>query len=79
MRKVKYNYIKESANTLSSAVEWTTDFPYEGVFHQFGFDIWEHEFGTGTYSTAIIERADGTVVSVALEHIKFITPIEWQG
>lgn len=42
------------------------------LFHQWGMSYEEFECGPGQYSTAIIEREDGTVENVAAELIKFI-------
>lgn len=46
------------------------------TFHQFG--VWHEEFetGAGNYSTAIVEFADGTVDSVPVHMIQFVTPTE---
>lgn len=43
----------------------------QGVFHHFGVDFEEREFGVASYSTAIVEMPDGTVTGVSLELIKF--------
>jgi len=42
------------------------------LFHQWGISYEEFEDGPGQYSTAIIEREDGTVENVPVELIKFI-------
>ena len=44
----------------------------EAFFHQWGVDYEEFEAGPGNYSTAIIEREDGTVENVPVEMIQFI-------
>ncbi len=44
------------------------------VFHQFGSDIEEYHEGAATYSTAIIERKNGTVENVPVGLIQFIEP-----
>ena len=41
------------------------------MFHQWGVDYEEFEAGTGNYSTAIIEWADGTVENVRADMIRF--------
>jgi len=41
-------------------------------FHQFGVNFEDCELGVGNFSTAIIERDDGTIENVAVEMIKFI-------
>jgi hypothetical protein len=45
---------------------------YIGVFHQFGIDYEEFESGAGNFSTALIEKSDGTVENVYVQNIKFI-------
>lgn len=47
--------------------------PYEAYFHGWGCNFEEFENGTGNYSVAIVELADGSIESIAnLEWIKFI-------
>lgn len=47
-------------------------FKYIGRFHQFGVDYEEFDTGAGNFSTAIVEKDDGTVENVYIEMIKFI-------
>lgn len=62
MRKVQvYRY--EKSNRIKDGV---------GFFHQFGIDYEELRDGIGLFTTAIIERLDGTVKNVAIENIKFL-------
>lgn len=42
-----------------------------GEFHQFGTDCTETEENIGTYSTAIVEMSDGSIVNVHVELIIF--------
>ena len=42
------------------------------MFHEWGCDYDEFESGPGNYSTAIIERDDGTVENVPADLIQFI-------
>lgn len=44
----------------------------EGKFHQFGLDIVETSDGVASFSTAIVEMPDGTVMNVGTHMIKFI-------
>jgi len=44
----------------------------EADFHAFGLDYEELDGVPGNYSTAIIERDDGTIEHVRVEHIRFI-------
>jgi len=44
----------------------------EGKFHQFGIDFEEFEGGAGSFSSAIVEMPDGTVVNVPVDMIKFV-------
>jgi len=41
-------------------------------FHQFGVNYEEFENGPGNFSTAIIEKEDGSVDNIPVELIKFI-------
>lgn len=44
-------------------------------FHAWGCDYGEFEYGIGNYSTAVVERKDGTIENVPVELIKFTTNI----
>ena len=44
----------------------------EGTFHQWGMNYEEFDSGPGCFTTAIIEREDGTVQNVPAENIQFI-------
>jgi len=44
----------------------------EALFHTWGTKYEEFETGPGNYSTAIIERSDGTVENVEVELIRFL-------
>lgn len=44
------------------------------VFHQFGSSYEEFENGPANYTTAIIERADGSVQAINADMIQFIVP-----
>lgn len=47
--------------------------PYEAKFHAWGCNFEEFENGTGNYSVAIVELADGSIESISIpEWIKFI-------
>lgn len=59
-------YEKKPGDTHMSRVPDGT-----GLFHQFGVDFEPFEAGAGNYSTAIIEREDGTVINHPVELIKF--------
>jgi hypothetical protein len=43
----------------------------DGTFHKWGSDYEEFESGAGSYSTAIIEKADGSILNHPVELIKF--------
>jgi len=45
----------------------------KAVFHQFGVGYEEFENGPGNFSTAIIEKEDGSIENVYVEMIKFIS------
>ena len=68
MRKVfVYKLIKDDRTKIYPKFEDGT-----AVFHAFGCDYEEFDSGQGNYSTAIIERADGSVENVPAHMIKFI-------
>jgi len=46
--------------------------PVEATFHEFGCDYEEFENGSGNFSTAIVEKDDGTVKNVPVERIRFL-------
>ena len=69
MRKVQYyknNYILEERRVEKILVG-------EAIFHQFGVGCEEAENGYGNFSTAIIEKSDGSVESVPVDLIRFIS------
>jgi hypothetical protein len=54
---------------------WTDPFTTEEtecIFHQFGCDYEEFEYGVGNFTTAVIELPDGTVKIVCADQIRFI-------
>lgn len=44
----------------------------EAYFHMWGYNYEEFENGAGNFSTAIIEREDGTIEELSPQEIKFI-------
>ena len=66
----------ETINGLKSSKKVEYGFAF---FHQWGSDYQEFESGAGNYSTAIIERDNGTVENVPVYLIKFINPIHKSG
>lgn len=48
-----------------------------GVFHQFGLNVIESEEGNTTYSVAIVELPDGTIITPAANMIRFTSPPEF--
>ena len=50
---------------------YTKELVGAGLFHQFGLDSEEVEYGVSTYSTAVVEMPDGSVSNVAVELIRF--------
>ena len=71
MKKVKvFTYVPhETKRGINKRV-----FDFEGVFHQFGVSYEEFDTGAGNYSTAIVEKSDGSIVNVSVEEIQFIVP-----
>lgn len=59
----------ENGNTLPSKLV-KSNFR-NGTFHQFGLDIEEDENGYSSYSTAIIELKDGSVVNQPIHLFEF--------
>lgn len=58
--------------TIPGTGVWQKDFLTEGIFHQFGMESCED---VATDSIAIVELPDGTIESVLLRNLKFVTPI----
>jgi hypothetical protein len=48
----------------------------QAQFHGFGSEYEEFENGTGNYTIAIVEWPDGTVETVTLGRIKFVSPLQ---
>lgn len=72
MRKVQV--FKYERNQSTNELKMIDD--GAALFHQFGADYEEFESGPGNVTTAIIERSDGTVESIAVSRIKFLEPLE---
>ena len=67
MREVKvFKYEKKEGDKLYSKVENGS-----GKFHAWGVDFEELGEGAGNFSTAIIEREDGTIENVPVHMIQF--------
>jgi len=67
------------ALVMVSRYEWDNDTKKnklvekgEAMFHCFGVDYEQVENGTGNFSTAIVEWADGTISNVPVEHVRFL-------
>ena len=45
---------------------------FRANFLDFGIDFEELRDGVGMYSTAIVERDDGTVLNISIDMIKFV-------
>ena len=50
----------------------------DGFFHQWGVNVFEAAEGFGTFSVAIVELMDGTIITPAAELIQFMSPEEKQ-
>ena len=68
MRKVIYSQYQQ----VKPGEQWVLVEIGEALFHQFGVDYEEFQSGAGNFSTAIIELADGKVIQVRADHIRFI-------
>jgi hypothetical protein len=68
MRKVKYYEYEHVENNK----QWERKLKGEGIFHEFGVDFMESEYGYGNFSTAIIELSDGSIINIPVENIEFI-------
>ena len=74
MRKVIYSeYVNRVEGLNPITTNWQLEEKGEALFHEWGCNFEEFEFGAGTFSTAIIELEDGTVKNIPAEHIKFIS------
>jgi hypothetical protein len=70
MRQViVYVYDRKPGKTYMDKVEDNMGY---AKFHAWGCGYEEFESGPGNYSTAIIERTDGSVENVPADMIKFI-------
>lgn len=57
---------------LSIDGNWLKQETKEGVFHQFSVGYRECGHGAGSFATAIVEWADGSLDNVPVERVKFI-------
>lgn len=64
---VIYAYERKQGDKCYSKVENGT-----GKFHAWGVNYEEFETGAGNYSTAIVERNDGTVENIQADLIRFM-------
>lgn len=53
-----------------SKLTWVND--EIGEFIQYGMSIIEHESGASSYTSAIVEMADGRVLNLPLHQIRFV-------
>lgn len=84
MRKVIFKkwipleYLKGPGN-IRVKVEGTgcfeKDYNSKGVFHQWGLAMEETSDHVASYSIALIEIEDGSVVEVLPSNLKFVTPV----
>ncbi len=72
MRKVIYSEHVHVPATSDTRQYWKLEPKGEAIFLEFGVGYEELENGTGNYSTAIIELKGGEVLSIPVEHIRFI-------
>ena len=61
-----------------SATRFRSASSIDGFFHQWGVDVVEAAEGFGTFSVAIVELMDGTIITPAAELIQFMSPEEKQ-
>jgi len=45
----------------------------EGVFHQWGLDILEFQDSAASYTVALIEMPDGTIISATADCVRFLS------
>ena len=50
---------------------WEEDFVNEGLFHQWANACEESDAGFGNYTIALVEIADGTIIEVLPQQLKF--------
>ena len=84
LRKVVFNqYIpakylpSQSGKLIEGTGIWETDYPNEGLFHQWANAYEESSEGFGNYTVAIIEMPDGTIKQVIPSNIKFVEPTDF--
>ena len=70
MRKVKvFKWEKEKEKPHYNRV-----YDFEGLFHEWGVDFQGFQDNAGNFSTAIVEKSDGSIVSIEATMIQFINP-----
>ena len=71
VRKVEvYDYKRDDRGDVSKELKGIAQ------FHQWGSDYEYFEYGSGNYSTAIVEWPDGTVENVPCELVRFVDSLE---
>lgn len=73
-RKCMVSELVRASDHSRSGV-WILEESYEATFHQFGTGYEELETGVGSYSTALVEKENGTIASVPAEHIRFLPEV----
>jgi hypothetical protein len=67
------NYICCRFDARISTFQKSVKVPWcEGFLHQWGLDVDDGEGGPASYSVAIVERSDGSVITPSANMVKFI-------
>lgn len=74
MRRVVYKYyVSPQKGQDGKLKDGTGAFIFgTGLFHQWGVGYEEFESGAGNFSVAIVEKENGEVIKVEVEHIMFL-------
>lgn len=76
MRKVIYKENVLVTKQDGSRPAWELQDKGEALFHQFGLDYEEFESSGCSFSVAILELADGQVITVPAHLIRFIDTVK---
>ena len=69
---VKVEVYDYTLDTISRKYVLVKDDKGIAIFHHWGVNYEEFELGIGSYTSAIVERLDGTIENVPCNQIKFI-------
>lgn len=76
MRRVEYLVFSRILDDAGKYLRTDKVFGGVAVFHQFGLDYPQFDECAATFSTAILELPDGTILNHPVELVKFIDPLD---